>query len=117
MQKTRGKRYSSADREAILLEYARSNEGITQWCRANGYNKGTIRTWLKRYGDTVKNENTASKPQASTSGFVPLSVESAPVASILPSITIQYPNQVQVKVDGNMDIALLQKLICLPTDV
>lgn len=117
MQKTRGKRYSAAEREAILQSYKRSNLGITQWCKANGYNKGTIRTWLRRYENTQNTQHQTNEPQTPASGFVAVNIESTPPASSLQNITIQYPNSVQVKVDGTVDVDLLQQLISLPMDV
>lgn len=117
MKKTRGKRYSVAEREALLRSYKTSKQGITEWCKANGYNKGTIGTWLKRYGDPLKSKNQSKETQASSSGFVPLRVESDPSAFSLRTITIQYPNCVQVKIDGTVDVDLLQKLISLAIDV
>lgn len=117
MKKRRGQRYTNSEKAEILSQYESSGLGINQWCKANQYNKGTLRSWLKQRNKLADRHQSIPTPHESVSGFASVSVEKQEAASTPLSLTICYPSQVQVKLEGSLDVALVKELINLSTDV
>lgn len=110
MKKRRGQTYTKEEREQILSKYKLSGMGLSRWCREQGYNKGTLRTWLKRYGSAD-----IAKEDKRSLGFA--SVEVATISEGSLPLQIHYPNGVQLHLDSQIDLGFLSRLIYLEKNV
>ena len=107
MKKQRGKSYSQSEREDILSAYQKSGLGITQWCKDQDFNKGTLRTWLGRYSRATDN----------VPSFAPLEVVAPQPIHQVSSLEVHYPNGVRVSLESEVDPKLLHRLVYLEDNV
>ena len=113
MKKQRGKSYSQSDREGILSAYQKSGLGITQWCKDQGFNKGTLRTWLRRYGRVTKDLESSGVPS-----FAPVElVAPKGIHQVSSFLQVHYPNGVRVSIESEVALKLLHDLIYLEDNV